>query len=351
MEQPTFNEASLRHITEIRPKINKEIFNRNQALAQCPDSMKDTFQNLFDRIDILDYKIQLYEFIHNMRAEEPKQSELISKEKAINSISKWNQFTYLKQRHAIVEMRREQFTLKDFYTSIITRKSAPEPELNEPISLDAEIPIYPLGLCTSKIGTLIYKNNINPNMYTQEQLQLILKFYWNKQNEKRPQIYFDFENVEHLYELFNQLEDIELDLIASPNNFELRGLIETLKFYISQADLNDIQKDILDMKIQKKRNQDIADYINQQYKKSYTINYISTIFKQKILKKISEAVYIHKITVENLPYNENFKKCCGCGSILLLTPELFVRKSKSGTGFSARCKRCDRDTRNRRAKK
>ena len=46
-------------------------------------------------------------------------------------------------------------------------------------------------------------------------------------------------------------------------------------------------------------------------------------------------------------FEENFKKCNGCGKILLVDAENFVRKSRSKDGFSTKCKKCDRADRQR----
>ena len=138
------------------------------------------------------------------------------------------------------------------------------------------------------------------------------------------------------------LIDFEWDAIEEKVDSTLSNLLKTLKYYISLTTLSDIQQEILDLKIKKVKNQDIADYINNKYGKSYTANYISTIFKQKIIKKITEMATYHKDVVLNLPYEENFKKCSTCGEWLLKDARNFVKKSRAKDGFTSRCKRCDK---------
>ena len=93
------------------------------------------------------------------------------------------------------------------------------------------------------------------------------------------------------------------------------------------------------------KNQDIAGYINKKYGKSYTANYISTIFKQKIIVKIVEAAALHRDTIENCFFEENFKACSCCGKILLLDSRNWIRKARSKDGFQNRCKICEREMR------
>ena len=116
------------------------------------------------------------------------------------------------------------------------------------------------------------------------------------------------------------------------------------------ADLTDIQREILDLKIKKVRNQDIAKYVNGKYGKGYTANYISTIFRQKIIVRINEAAQLHWDVIENCFYPENFKKCTSCGRELLLDSRNFVRKSRSKDGFNSKCKRCEKKERQNRKK-
>jgi hypothetical protein len=123
--------------------------------------------------------------------------------------------------------------------------------------------------------------------------------------------------------------------------------MRTLNFYVEQADLTEIQREILDMKLRKIKNQDIAAAINGKWKKSYTPNYISTIFRQRIIPKINDAARLHEKIVSCIFFEEEFKTCTGCGRTLLRDAENFTRKSRSTDGFTTRCKRCEKEARNR----
>ena len=355
MESPTFNEASLRRPTEARTKIVREVFDRQKALNECPEHMRAVFEDLFDRIDKLEMSIHFYEFAHGKRKDPPRTAltkrfseEDVNAARAI--AEKWNQFKYLKQRHLIVELRREQFTLRDNYIEKHLRHTPPEPDL-DPVNLDfdAEVPIFPLGVVGAPFSELVFKqaDSLNPTTYTKKELEVLTKHYWDKKEQSRPQLYFDFGELEHVYELFNQLTELEEELDALPLESNLGKLIATLKYYIALTDLSEAHQEILDLKINKQKNQDIADIINKKYGKSYTANYISTIFRQKIIPRINETAQFHALIIENMCFEENFKKCHGCGKWLLIDAENFVRKSRSKDGFSTKCKKCDRADRER----
>ena len=350
MESPTFNEASLRRPTEARTRIAREVFDRQKALDECPTHLRATFQELFDRIDRLEMSIHFYEFAHGKRKEPPrttltKRFEQADIDEAREIAAKWNQFKYLKQRHLIVELRREQFTLRDSYVEKHQRHTPPEPDI-DPVHLDfdAEVPVFPLGLMGSPFSKLVFKEleQLNPHTYTEKELDTLAHLYWNKKEQSRPELFFDFEELEHVYELFGQLEELEEEIEALPIESNLSKLLATLRYYIALTDLSEAHREILDLKISKKKNQDIADFINKKYGKSYTANYISTIFRQKIIPHINETARFHALIIENLCFEENFKKCNSCGKWLLIDAQNFVRKARSKDGFSTKCKKCDR---------
>jgi hypothetical protein len=120
MESPTFNEASLSPLDSVPIKIKREVFSRKEALEKCPEHLRPTLVDLFHRIDELDLAINFYDLAHGKRINPPRE-ELLGKfseeeqQKLQEWSAKWNQYTYLKQRHHLVEMRREQYTIRDSF--------------------------------------------------------------------------------------------------------------------------------------------------------------------------------------------------------------------------------------------
>ena len=359
LESPTFNENNIIVPTAARPKVQKEVFSRSDALRDCPKELKPVFENLFKRIDQLDLLLNYYDLAHGKRKNPPRE-ELLKRfspeaQKEIQEKSTHlNQFNYLKLRHQLVELRKEQFSLRDSYKFTIKRDPIYNyaPTTTSKI-LDVDVQIFPLGVIypNQKISQLIFKpfEELVPQNFSQEDLQKISEFYWNKRelekNEKGE--FFDFRKIEHVYNLFLEYFDLEdaskLGEIESTTNF----LLETFKYYAANANLSDIYKDILKLKVRKKKNQDIANFINNKYGKSYTSNYISTIFKQKIIKKITEIAAYHQTIIESIYFPEEFKTCNTCGKTLLKCSDNFVRKERSKDGFTNRCKNCDKEERKR----
>jgi hypothetical protein len=102
------------------------------------------------------------------------------------SAEQWNQYTYLRQRHNLVEMRREQYTLRDSFAPIIA--TGGNRVITEPIApptMNAEIEVLPLGTKGNKdISRLLFQpwEDIHPWAYTEEELQQISDYLWKKEN-------------------------------------------------------------------------------------------------------------------------------------------------------------------------
>lgn len=339
-------------------KKGRNVFSREEARKQAPPFLIETFEKLWRSIDETELKINFYEMKIGKR-EKPPRSELLKRfsEEEIELIrarsQKINQYEYLKLRHKLKELRTEQFIIRDSYKSSFNITQTIYSPKDTTLVFDCDIEVLPLGLKEGKLGELIFNKDFDPGALTEEELQQISKLIWRKKEVKDDSKVFDFRKLDMVYQLYLFKEEFE-DRVAQikedhivENNLD--SLLNTLSFYESIANLTDIQKEILRLKEKRKKNVEIANYINEKYNKSYTVNYISTIFKQKIIARINEAVEIHQDTIENCFFPENFKKCTDCGRILLLDSRNWVKKSRSKDGFQNRCKMCERE--NRRKKK
>ena len=360
-ESPTFNENSIFALTSKLPtKKVREVFSRSNVRSSAPASLLPVFETLWRQIDEIELTLNFYELEHGKRTKDPRK-ELLNifteedhakmRQRALNI----NQFHYLKLRHLLVELRREQYTIKDSYSERVLLHSAlPPVQENDEQIFDSDIPIFPFGLFGQNLlSQLVFKpfEELVPESFSEKELKKVSRFYWEKDLEKETwtKNKFDFTDLESVYQLFLQLEELgeESEELFSTTNL----LIRTLEYYIKEAELTDVQREILDLKIKKEKNQDIAFYINKKYGKTYTVNYISTIFRQKIIPAINEAADYHKQIIRSLPFEEEFKVCTKCGRRLLRDPINFVRKSRAKDGLSNHCKACDKRDREEKKKK
>lgn len=336
-------------------KKNREVFSRSEARKQAPQYLLGLFEELWRSIDETELEINFFEERTGKR-DKPPRDELLKRftpEEAelIRARSqKLNQYGYLKLRHRLRELRTEQFTIRDSYRNTFNITQSIYSPKDRTLVFDCDVEVLPLGLIEGKIGQLIFNKNFDPGALNEEQLRLISDLVWEKKKPRKEGTkVFDFREANAVYQLYLFKEDFEDHVERAKANHvvenNIDSLLYTLDFYESIADLTEIQKEILRLKEKKEKNVDIAGYINKKYGKSYTANYISTIFKQKIIGKINEAVEIHQDSIENCFFPENFKKCIGCGRILLLDGRNWVKKSRSKDGFQNKCKRCEREAR------
>lgn len=355
LENPALSNIQLYSLNDaVVLKKGRDVFDRDEAREKAPDYLKKTFEDLWKMIDEIELEINFYEEEVGKRDKPPRKELLkrFTKEEAesIRARSqKLNQYKYLKLRHRLKELRTEQFTIRDSYKGSFNITQSIYSPKDKTFTFDCDVEVLPLGVKEGEIGNIIFDLEFDPAALNDRQLSLINELIWNKKKIGKGKKIFDFRELDAVYQLYlfkedldDRLEQINFDHAVENN---LNSLLDTLYFYESISDLNDIQKEILRLKEKKEKNVDIAGYINKKYGKNYTANYISTIFKQKIIVKINEAVKLHQDTIENCFFKENFKKCNDCGRILLLDGRNWVKKSRSKDGFQNRCKRCERENR------
>jgi hypothetical protein len=244
---------------------------------------------------------------------------------------------------------------KDVYAPTILTQPEPHLEPMSPPVFDEEITVLPFGIF---YDTSLDKKLWNPDRFpapsdfTEEELLQLSKRLWRRPSGT---LEFDFRKPEHLYALFSIWEEMEVaaeNLQDSISDHSLvREFMRAASTYKSLAQFDEMHEEIFQMKLKKKSNQEIANYINAKYSKSYKVNYISTLYCKKCLEDIAQAAADHREVLENLFYPENFKECKDCGRVLLLGEKNFVKRHRSSDGFSPRCKRCEKKLREKNKEK
>lgn len=351
-ETPGFNEATLRSLNEVpkrKPKLN---FSREAARRTASPDALAALEDLWQRIDETDLLLNLYEKRLSKRT--TIRQDLLDRTTSQYDFlharaSKLTPFQYLKLKHQLVELRRQQYTIKDSYTTPIESHSEPLLSIPGDMTLGDEISVLPLGIISAAPLTQKVFNPErfpNPSDFTPNDLEAVTNLLY----KPRPKMMFqfDFRNTDHLYRLVPLIHDL-YDSIDPDETLDLSraAFLQTWELYRHYADLSPIHSDILDLKMRHCSNQVIADIINSKYSKSYKPNYISTLYCQKALGGIAHAAVLHLEIVQSLCFPENFKVCKDCGRTLLLNEENFMKRARSNDGFSPRCKKCEKLKRNR----
>lgn len=181
-----------------------------------------------------------------------------------------NPYSYLKQKRLLIEKRREQFTLQDFYQTKLQRFI---PHTYNPLEtpiFDADIPVYPLGLRgTSNLARALFPERRFPipsDLKSEKDQRALSTQIWTPRSSR----YFDFEDLTNLQALVKIWDSLEEGLESLPLESTLRALFETFEWYKSLADLTPLEKDVFRLKMAHQQNQPIVEYINKNITKPIT---------------------------------------------------------------------------------
>lgn len=351
LENPGFTETMIQPSDTPPLKVVRENFSRAKARKNAPQPVLQQLEALWSEIDELDLLLNFYDIARGKRKIPPRAFllEKFPEEKQLELQRKafaLTQFKYLKLRHLIVELRREQFSLRDSYSPTILSTKVNHITEQSVLTLDSDLVCAPLGLIYTDLTiSKLFPNGRfpKPDDFTQEELITISNFL--KQRAQPTQKMFDFANKDHIYQVFCLLDEFRDEATKQTLFSTSSQFLTTLLYYIDLSRLSDIHKEILHLKLSHEKNQQIANQVNAKYNKTYTANYISTIFKQKIIPQICATVRHHLLVTQNLFFPENFKQCKKCKQTLLIGTDNFIRKTRASDGFSSQCKHCDKKIR------
>ena len=347
MEIPGFQESKLQKMGDTHYKTRRVVFNREEALKKAPPHLQQIFEDLFQQIDEVELIINFYDLKTGKRKNPPRSSLLkkFSEEDMARLEQKAASLSprkYLQLRHYLVELRTEQYTYYDSVVTSIMPHTDTQIELEQSnFRFDEDFPVRPFGLYNnSPLQQKIFTWPPDPMIFNEEELKKISKQIWSEV----PKEALNFENPDHILALYKNYNELRHSMEEDPDQIysSAASIISTLQFYENIAKLSDLQHELLHMKIQQWSNNQIKDVLNEKYGTTYNDNYISTIYRQKILPSIAQAATYHRQIIENIFYPENFKKCKDCGRLLLRSPDFFMRQKKAADGYAPRCKSCQK---------
>lgn len=314
MESPTFDEASLKKEKNIYKKVKPTI-----DREKCKDipGMKE----LWKEIDRLNHEIRLCE-----GKDQPEGGE---------AIPTYDSKTLYHLKHRLIELRKEQYLLKD---TMFPEMPAPKNFgcfYTSPSELHMNYPIFPCGIMGSEKDNGFKHPFKNPLSFAAKDIENEIE---GLKKEDKP--YFSFLDKEHIYQLclnYYEIKDYAEHYPDSP----LNGLIWTLDYYIEKANLSEQQLLIVEGKKKRLLNKEICRQLMDQLGIYHQENYVSTIWN-KVCQLIADAADLHYDEWCCKDFEKAWKKCNCCGELKLRDPRNFVRKSKAADGLTTRCKLCDK---------
>jgi hypothetical protein len=205
----------------------------------------------------------------------------------------------------LIAMRKDQYVLRSMYRKPIRlmnlKKSIAKINLDEKVYLDEKEEVHSTGLI---------------NLYDPQHVSLLLCHY-------------------------AQLKEDAWDNL----NGDIKWLIVDLENAVDAALKEDypLYYDLVIYKIDGLSNLQIQQKLNEKYNIKHSVEYISSLWRNKIPKLIAEKAandwLIWHFTYEN-PENAKWKKCSKCGQIKLAHNHFFSKNNTSKDHYYSICKKC-----------
>ena len=160
IESPTFNESSIRGPHNPPTKVSREVFSRASTRKSAPAYLLTVFEDLWRKIDETEFLVQQYEIDHGKRTTEIR-TQLLERfsEDDLGALrakaENLQPFQHLKLKHQLVELRREQYTIKDSYAPVLASFRSPCGRRNWPSGRRCSRDFTPDSASTSRTGTPI----------------------------------------------------------------------------------------------------------------------------------------------------------------------------------------------------
>lgn len=321
LEDPLTNETQFKPVQRNCYKKVKPTISRN---PDGPDAKIPGMRDLWDIIDPLAAKVK-----------ELKEKQELGLE-------------FYKKNHLLIQLRQEQFALKDAYVEPLRAKFSFSSTVPFVYTSDTGyVKDFYTDWCYKSWRADHYRKHFGETWYANEQEELaeqlrngIDGWEWVEVSKN----YIDFTNPTHVYwflEFYGELKQLTYEQL----NSDLKYLIWELEDYIDQADLSEARRYILIRKIDKTTNEYIREELQEKFGLNYSDNYISTIYTKMICGQIAKTAQLARDAWEARNDPSKFKVCSTCGKTLLRDIRNFTQKQNSRDGLAARCKICDREKR------
>ena len=240
-------------------------------------------------------------------------------------------YRYYQFKHMLVDVRRQQYYLKDTYKPTIHFVAVVPPK-PQTYNWDSDSYYWvSYEQWKAKVeGALVhsisknlddYEQRINPNTGGLE-LKWVVREH-----------HFDWENPKHVKALMNHYK---LDSWG-------RTLIFDFDRYSTMANLSPMRIYMLTRRIDKASLKEIVEEVEEKFGVKYNENHLSVILTKEIPEKIAQTAKRHRMIAE-WPA-EDRKICKRCGQSLPRDTMFFSRNRNRKDGFSHTCKECERQQR------
>lgn len=336
-----------------QPRVNLNRKKLRKALKKKSSNpnikaLLDDFEELWREIDKTELILNFGEISTNKRTKDPR-SSLLEKfspkeQKSLRVLGEAKSEEELgRLKRHLVELRQSQYPMLDaFRPTIQNRTTSRKSGHFQTLDFEDLVQTYPLPFTHKKsLRKLIYPENGDlgdlGKTVSLNELSELSEFLWRPPHPKTT--FFSFLDplnlralVDNWYFISGVLEDSR-----TPFDDPLAHILRQFLYYKSITPLSPPHLIILEGKMDDLSNQKINNKLRECGHPGFGLNYISTLYTQKVLGKIADTVKLHSEIVADLMFPENFCVCDSCGRTLYRSSEIFPRRK--GT-LSKICRRC-----------
>lgn len=327
LENPLAGEQDLIEVTQkiryiapkttiTRPKYNK----KTGALIDPGDSDIPGMRELWECIDRNEHWIAVLE------GKVPPQGDEMLFD---------NPYRLYRLKHALVDMRRHQYYLKDAYKPTIHFLAADHPKRRY-INWNSDSFYW--------IAREEWEKRVNNTYFP---VSKKIEDYETKNEGKEVKWVvrrhtFNWEDPKHIAALISNYAPLKT-LLWDKLDTDGHTLLIDFERYRALAHLTPSREFILDQKLNQLTLEEIQHAVKIHFGLEYGLNRINTITASEIPKAIAAAVTRHRIIIETP--KKQCKICKECGRLLPKNPIFFCVNNSRHDKFAIRCKECERKLR------
>lgn len=247
-------------------------------------------------------------------------NELYENEKAIG---KSLRAYYL--RHTLIDLRKEQYYLKDLFKPTINpmKVIGHEPQEIEWNGSSGYAQTF-CNVAFTSDGILRYRGEED--------------WEWHTVAEHD----FDFTNASHIYHLLDNYSSLKMQVQDHPTS-NTSFLLYAIEKLIDKTPFSPNRMHILIRKIDHAPNEVIVKELIEQFSLKYANNYISTIWTKEICGAIAKTGIIDKEEWQARNHPEKWKTCIRCKKSKLKDNRFFAKKKNTHDQLSPICKNCQKE--------
>ena len=243
-----------------------------------------------------------------------------------------NSYRLYRLRHALIDMRKHQYYLKDAYKPTIHFLAADHPK-RQYVDWNSDSYYWiPREEWERRVSTSYFPISKKIEEYETRNEGKEVKWVVRRHT-------FNWEDYNHVYALICNYASMR-DLLWDKLNTDGHTLFMDLERYTKMANLSEIRQYILDCKLNQYTHIEINEALQAKFGVQYGKTRLYTIINKDIPQAIADAALRHRL-LTTTPI-QKCKKCPNCGRFYPKTTMFFMVNNNRKEGISKYCKDCER---------